>query len=286
MSRLLTEYEDATGMLANKKKFEGIRCGALKRKLVPTTPELRADRINWVKPGEYVRILGIPFWESYNIELFYEKLYSKAKGLLAAWKNVPSLGLVGRSMLVNSMLYGRFRYYITVEPMPRSIETAIQEDAQVLLWSKEAVFEANEMGSELTNRRWMKKEAQFLPRKRQLGAGVLHWEAHTEGIQIHKLLKYRDASRGPWKNILDTWLDREHIGRGAIFAHHRLKDLIQSTHDSASGESKLPKFWIQALKALQKLPLSPADPNHFSQDGVKSIPYSTVMAESLTPECL
>ena len=72
---------------------------------------------------------------------------------------------------------------------------------------------------------------------------------------------------------MDTWLDREHTGRGAIFAHHRLKDLIQSTHDSASGESKLPKFWIQALKALQKLPLSPADPNHFSQDGIKSIPF-------------
>ena len=119
----------------------------------------------------------------------------------------------------------------------------------------------------------MKKEAQYLPRKITMGAGVLHWEAHTEAIQIDKLLKYRDASRGQWKNILDMWLDREHSGRGAIFASHRIKDLIQSTHDSSAGESKLPEFWKQALTALQKLSLVPKDPNHFSLEGVKSIPY-------------
>ena len=67
--------------------------------------------------------------------------------------------------------------------------------------------------------------------------------------------------------------DREHSGRGAIFAAHRVRDLIQSTHNSAAGESKLPKFWKQALKALQKLPLVPTDPLHFSLEGVRAIPY-------------
>ena len=48
-------------MLANKKKFEGIRCGALKRKPVPLIPALGTHLIKWVKPNEYVRTLGIPF---------------------------------------------------------------------------------------------------------------------------------------------------------------------------------------------------------------------------------
>ena len=52
-----------------------------------TLPELKIELIKWVPKGEYVRILGIPFWEPYDITLFYEKLYAKAKGLLATWKD-------------------------------------------------------------------------------------------------------------------------------------------------------------------------------------------------------
>jgi len=49
----LSEYEDATGMKANAKKFEGLRCGSLVRKPVPLVhvPELRTEVIKWVKKG-------------------------------------------------------------------------------------------------------------------------------------------------------------------------------------------------------------------------------------------
>jgi hypothetical protein len=220
---VLSEYEDATGMLANKKKFEGIRLGALIRKLIPTVPELRTEMIKWVPKGGYVRVLGIPFFESYDMTLFYEKLYAKTKGLLATWKDHKSLAIVGQSMLANSMVYSRFRYFITVEPMPAEISQAIQKDVQALLWNKDTTFLASEVGSVLRNGRWMKQESQYLPRKGTLGAGVLHWEAHTEAIQVNKLIKYRDASLGMWKSLLDTWFDREASGRGAIFAAHRVR---------------------------------------------------------------
>ena len=76
-----------------------------------------------------------------------------------------------------------------------------------------------------------------------------------------------------WKSILDTWLDRDGSGQGAVFAQHRRKDLTQSTHDSAAGESKLPTFWKQSIRALRKLPLVPTDPAHFSLEGARVIPY-------------
>ena len=84
-------------------------------------------------------------------------------------------------MLANSMIYGRFRYFITVEPMPQAISQAIQEDVQALLWNKDASFLATEVGTELENHRWMKQEAQFLPRKGTLGAGVLNWKGTHRG---------------------------------------------------------------------------------------------------------
>ena len=43
---ILKEYEDATGMRANKKKFEGIRGGPLQRKPVPLIPELHTEVIS------------------------------------------------------------------------------------------------------------------------------------------------------------------------------------------------------------------------------------------------
>ena len=70
-------------------------------------------------------------------------------------------------MLTNSMIYGRFRYYVQVEPMPRSIEEALVSDAQALMWGKDVQFDPEELGTELKNRRWIKKGvAYFLPARR------------------------------------------------------------------------------------------------------------------------
>ena len=108
--------------------------------------------------------------------------------------------------------------------MPKAIHKAIIEDAQALVWGKEVEFDPEELGTELHNRRWMKQEAQFLPRKVDLGGGVLDWDAHVQGLLVYRLMKYRDASLGQWKDLLDIWFDREHLGRGAIFAAHRIGD--------------------------------------------------------------
>ena len=52
-------------------------------------------------------------------------------------------------MLANSTIYGRFIYFITVEPMPQAISLAIQQDVQALLCNKDASFLATEEGTEL-----------------------------------------------------------------------------------------------------------------------------------------
>ena len=44
MWELLQEYENASGMRANKKKFEGVRCGRLRKEPPPTLPGLHACR--------------------------------------------------------------------------------------------------------------------------------------------------------------------------------------------------------------------------------------------------
>ena len=80
-------YASATAMQLNVKKTEGIRCGKLKRQPHVIKQEYKSNLIKWVKDGEWVRLLGIPFWEKYDENKFHESLYYKAKGKLACWKN-------------------------------------------------------------------------------------------------------------------------------------------------------------------------------------------------------
>ena len=68
------------------------------------------------------------------------------------------------------------------------------------------------------------------------------------------------------------WFDREHLGRGAIFAEHRISDLIQSTRSCYAGEYKLPKVWKLSLVALKALRLLPADPNVWPPDVARAMP--------------
>ncbi len=73
-------------MRLNIKKIEGLRCGALRRKPPPYSPELETDLVNWTDDSNWVRLLGIPFWETETpdkVDAFFTQLYNKAKARIA-----------------------------------------------------------------------------------------------------------------------------------------------------------------------------------------------------------
>ena len=255
--RIIDTYTKATGMSINVKKTEGIRCGALKRKPVPHIPELSTDKIKWVKKGEWVRLLGIPFWEDYDPNLFWDQLYNKTKCKLAAWRNHALLTQVGRNMIANSLILSRFRYWVQCMSIPDYINEAIVEDTQALIWAKEADFDAEEMGTRTAFRRWMKKGVQYRPRK-ELGLGVLDWPSHVKGLRTIWLFRYLDATCGEYKLILDQWFRRYHEGRGSILTTIPTKDLTKSL---TYRPSALPQFWKQALQNLRELEVVRLIPN-------------------------
>ena len=267
---ILKEYEGATAMRANMKKFEGLRCGRLKKKPVPLVQELCTDMIQWVKPGSYMRILGIPYWEEYEERKFFDKLYGDAKARMAAWTDHAYLTLVGRNMVANAMYFSRFRYVCQTMAMPIDIIEAIESDAQALIWGGETEFDADETGTLLSKRRWIKKEAQYATRKIDAGAGVLSWSSHLKGLQAKKMLEYLDESRGVWKEILDHWWGgRFEEGRGVVLCTTPEKLLNMS---ETGFEAKIPKFWKQALHNIRCLKLVELRPGMMSKNAARAIP--------------
>ena len=271
MWKILKEYEGATGMRANAKKFEGLRCGALRRKPVPLVPELGTETIRWAQPGKYVKILGIPYWEGegdYDVRDFWIEKYDKMKRIISRWRGVEALTLVGRRMLANAMVCGRFRYYAQTLECPADIVRAVGEDAQAVIWGKGQKFDEEELGSALNGRRMMVDEAQYLPQA-ELGGGVIYWEGHVKALAGHWILRYLDASSGPWKQLLDLWLAREQEGRGAALTTIKVSEITKSLTYRAGA---LPRFWTKAIEALRELGMRPAEEGTTTQEDARAHP--------------
>ena len=92
--------------------------GRLTRKPAPLVAELGTPLIAWVKPGKYIRILGIPFFEKYDTHEFWIEKYDKMKGFINRWCKHGHQSIIGRNILVNSYVYGRFRYFIQAIDIP------------------------------------------------------------------------------------------------------------------------------------------------------------------------
>ena len=271
--QLIDMYADATGMRVNIRKTEGIRCGSLKRALPPIRADLHTDVIKWVRRGSWVRLLGIPFWEDYDENLFWEELYLKSKAMLASWRGTYLLTQIGRSMLANTMYLSRFRYWAQCMYLPDHINDAIIEDTQALIWAKDAEFDPDDYGSRARYRRWMKNQAQYGNRVQELGLGVMPWREHIKAIRVRWLFRYLDATRGTYKVLLDQWFARYHEGRGAILTTIDVKDLTKSVTHRVSA---LPKFWKSALTDLRSLTIDRTYPNQCtSQEEALSMPLWT-----------
>jgi len=255
---LIAMYADATGMRVNVRKTEGIRCGALTRKPIPNPKGARTDMIQWVKKGEWVRLLGIPFWEEYNESLFWEQLYLKSKAKLACWRHHNLLTQIGRIMLANTMYLSRFRYWLQCMAIPDYINDALVADTQALIWSKTFDFDADEVGTHGKYRRWMKDQAQYGNRVRDLGLSVIDWKAHVLGIRSRWIFRYLDPTRGEYKLVLDQWFARFPEGRGAVLTTMNTNDLTKAT--TSGVRSGLPRFWKLALRDTRTLCLERMHP--------------------------
>ena len=135
----------------------------------------------------------------------------------------------------------------------------------------ERIASADEYGTHIKYRRFMKEQAQYGSRTHDLGIGALDWISHVKAIQVMWLVRYNDGSQGTYKLILDLWLARSYIGRGAVFSSLPRSELTKAT---CHNYSHLPKFWRDAISALRTLPMQHNPPLAcISADEAKALPF-------------
>ena len=148
---ILETYGSATGARVNKRKSVLIRMGSLVGARVPDT----LAYLKTLGEGEYATILGVPFWEGPEDDTFWERLYAKLKKKVAAWKGVQNLSIHGRTLLVNFIIYGTPRYWLSTSTPPAWFMEAIDSDVQTILWDRSPRLQAEEIGSSREGRRWI-----------------------------------------------------------------------------------------------------------------------------------
>ena len=203
--------------------------------------------------------------------------------MIATWLHPSNLTQFGRAMIANSLIFSRFRYLAQNLVIPESIMRFLHEDTQALVWNKEVIFDAEEVGTPLVGRRYMLEQVQYLP-KSKLGLGMLHWESHVKALQSIILFRYLDASRGPWKQVLDAWFARcGNLRRGAIMSTCPARDLTRPLTNHAS---KLPPFFRAALTSFRELKFCPVRPGKYTCVGEARAEPLVLIGRNLTFETL
>ena len=147
----------------------------------------------------------------------------------------------GRAMVADTLIYSRMRYWAQCMAIPEEIHDWLEEDVQGLIWNKAPVFDPDEDGTQIENKRFMIKDAQY-GSKSMLGLGLMNWRAHVKAIQIKAILDYRNATtRSDYKKILNEWIGPNWGSDDMILYNVRNKaDLLRLGNSSTTVEPPYP----------------------------------------------
>ena len=189
---------------------------------------------------------------------------------MAHWHDIPTLTVLGRAMLANTMIYSRFRYWAQTMHMPTDIGDALDADVQALIWGKDPEFDQEALGTTINNNKWLGARSQYLPLK-EGGLSLLHWSSHQKALSAMIWFRYRDGTDSTYKFLLDQWVgSRFHEARGAPFTTTPTAALLSSL---TNRKPALPPFYRKSLQALKSLTLTPIHPGRFTtQDEARAEP--------------
>ena len=202
---LLRVWQSATAMRENMGKREGQLLGAL-----ADNPENAPDDVvpKWLKNGDTLRALGAPMGNNFDVKSWYESKYRSVKNRVALWPSMRRLSLTGRNMLLQSIFYGSFRFYLYFIEMPYSLVTKMETDAKQILWATQPELRTDEIGTSKRSRRYIREAASYLP-TRKGGGGIMHWLSHANAFYAEWIIRYLHPRRAPWKHILTHWIENE-----------------------------------------------------------------------------
>ena len=198
----LDVWQRATAMKENKAKREGLLLGLLNTNR-QNAPRGVIHGEKWQPDGKPIRALGVPIGNKIDYTEWYLARYRTVKEKYGLWPVMRRLSLKGRNLLLQSMYYGSFRFWLYSIEMPEIIKHYLHLDAQHILWATAPKLITHENGSARA-RPYIARTAAFRPEQKG-GAGAMHWDSHCSAIYAEWVVRLLHPRRAPWKEVVRAW---------------------------------------------------------------------------------
>ena len=224
-------WEEATCMSENTGKREGQLLAKLNRERHRAPTGVIANDA-WLEDGKTIRALGAPMGNNFNVAEWFQTRYRTVKARVSLWPSIRRLSLTGRNLLLQSIFYGSFRYWLYFLVVPQSIIDIIESDAKQILWATEPALLSNEEGTSKRSRRYIHLLASYLPVAKG-GGGIMNFPLHCQAFYAQWIVRYLHPRRAPWKIVADKWLSDGLLGRSVLLVNAHDNSGVDDVPDSA-----------------------------------------------------
>ena len=208
-------WQEATAMRENQTKREGLLIGALRHNR-HNAPTGVVHENKWTPDGTPVRALGHPLGY-FNHKEWWLGRYRTVKARFGLWPCLRRLSLKGRNLILQSMFFGSFRFWLYAMEIPDEISQYLELDAKNILWSSNPKITTNELGSAQT-RPYIAKKSAYRPETKG-GAGTIHWPSHCKAFYAEWIIRLLHPRQAPWKQVFRSWYpDWNNLGDGLMTA--------------------------------------------------------------------
>ena len=146
MDKNLHTWQQGIAMAENHAKREGQLLGRLNNQKHRAPRGIIAGE-KLAKNGDFIRVLGVPMGNKIDEHRWWMTRYRTVKSQVAAWTCLGHLSISGRNMVVQSIYFGSFCFWLYSMGMPQQMLTVLQEDAKEILWSAGPSLFSNEVGT-------------------------------------------------------------------------------------------------------------------------------------------
>ncbi|KAI6113489.1 hypothetical protein EDD16DRAFT_1484079, partial [Pisolithus croceorrhizus] len=204
-----------------------------------------------------MRTLGA--WIGNNIQINdkWENILEKQRQIIKLWKaSRPTLK--GKELLSKSLIQSRALYLATVNNMPHNIELEMSNLIKTFLWNDK-------------QRGLIDKCYTYAPTNKG-GLNMPNIKARLEAIRIVWLKKYLTSEKRPaWAYVADDILRNNITPKPKTEQKSCISWALQSWHESAKRETKIPKQIKEMLQTARKYNLG-LDSRQLSIPTLKKLP--------------
>ncbi len=123
-------------MRENTAKREGLAMGKFRNHRI-------GRGVKWKKDGEWVISLGVPIGNDLDHEAWWDKKIVSIDAKTQKWINLYKHSFSGRNLLVQSMYYGSFRYWLYSTHINKTTINKIAAQASRMLWARDPIANNN-----------------------------------------------------------------------------------------------------------------------------------------------